>query len=146
MLQSKQFRFRDAIDLLNKQVEAEILSGIFIKKEKNSNILVRLKNRLTHSTKYVIRNEKKTHGYDSQYYYNMQQMLDSCYSQYERIGISRTEVQRLLKQPNSTALDYLKASKYSYQEIFDIQVSKIRSFRNALFMDGIAHEMQMAVR
>ena len=51
------------------------------------------------------------------YYGDMKQILDSCYSQYLKLGISQDNVRMLLKKPDATVLDYLNASGYSYKEI-----------------------------
>lgn len=54
------------------------------------------------------------------YFSDIKHVLESCYNQYERIGIAADDVKRLLKDPHSNVLDYLKSSRYSsYQEIFD---------------------------
>lgn len=56
---------------------------------------------------------------DIQHFSDNKQVLDSCYSTYERIGISPEAVRELLKNPHATALDYLNRSQYSYEEISD---------------------------
>ena len=46
-------------------------------------------------------------------------VLETCYDVYERLGISSDDVRDLLKNPEATILDYLKRSKYSYEEMLD---------------------------
>ena len=53
------------------------------------------------------------------YFGDMNYVLENCYTQYEKIGISSGDVRKLLKDPDATVLDYLRASRYSYREIYD---------------------------
>jgi hypothetical protein len=56
---------------------------------------------------------------DKQFFSDNKHVLESCYGVYERLGISSDDVRDLLKNPKATIVDYLKRSKYSYEEILD---------------------------
>lgn len=58
--------------------------------------------------------------FETDYYADMKRIVESCYSRYEKLGISSESVKKLLNNPNATVLDYLKASKYSYGEIYKV--------------------------
>lgn len=48
-------------------------------------------------------------------------VVQSCYGTYERLGISSEDVRELLKNPDATIVDYLKRSKYSYEEMMSVR-------------------------
>lgn len=56
---------------------------------------------------------------DKQFFSDNKHVLESCYGVYKRIGISSDDVRDLLKKPKATIVDYLKRSKYSYEEMLD---------------------------
>lgn len=56
---------------------------------------------------------------DKQFFSDNKHVLETCYDVYERLGISSDDVRDLLKNPKATILDYLKRSKYSYEEMLD---------------------------
>ena len=56
---------------------------------------------------------------DKQFFSDNKHVLESCYGVYERLGISSDDVRDLLKNPKATIVDYLKRSKYSYEEMLD---------------------------
>ena len=47
-------------------------------------------------------------------------IVEHVYQRYERLGISKTAVRELLKDPAATVLDYLSKSPYSYTELLDV--------------------------
>lgn len=65
----------------------------------------------------VGKSEGEPRELDRKYFSDNKHILESCYSLYERIGISSTDVKELLKNPYATVLDYLKRSKYTFEEI-----------------------------
>lgn len=72
-----------------------------------------------------------THNYSACYdSSDMDQILEDCYSTYERLGISRDEVRRNLKNPHATVIDYLKSSKYTFDEMYSV----CTEMNNWLFM------------
>lgn len=56
---------------------------------------------------------------DKQFFSDNKHVLETCYDVYERLGISSDDVRDLLKNPRATIIDYLKRSKYSYEEMLD---------------------------
>lgn len=51
---------------------------------------------------------------------DMNSVMESCYKTYAKIGISEADVKRLLNTPQATVLDYLNASKYSLNELYEM--------------------------
>lgn len=49
----------------------------------------------------------------------MEKVLKDCYDRYRVLGIPDEVVRRCLRDPSATVMDYLNASRYSYEEMYE---------------------------
>ncbi|SFG43285.1 hypothetical protein SAMN05216356_108107 [Oribacterium sp. WCC10] len=51
--------------------------------------------------------------------HDMERVLKDCYDRYRVLGIPDEVVRRCLRDPSATVMDYLNASRYSYEEMYE---------------------------
>ena len=51
--------------------------------------------------------------------HDMERVLKDCYDRYRTLGIPDEVVRRNLRDPSATVMDYLNASCYSYEEMYE---------------------------
>ena len=51
--------------------------------------------------------------------HDMERVLKDCYDRYRTLGSPDEVVRRILRDPSATVMDYLNASCYSYEEMYE---------------------------
>ena len=102
------------------QIKVEVNCGIYEVSEGKHRVCAMKRFGYDHKVPMRVTRSTETAKYDYvTESHDMEKVLKDCYDRYRVLGIPDEVVRRCLRDPSATVMDYLNASCYSYEEMYE---------------------------